>query len=90
MWRGLPEPTSRASRKMVTTRFTSRKGAAGMTLDELDEMETLAALDEAAAEIERGDVVPAAAMMARLRQAFGMPRRRGARGRGASESGAAP
>ena len=45
-------------------------------LDRMDEMETLLALDEAAGEIERGDVVPAGEMMARLRKEFRIPRRR--------------
>jgi PHD/YefM family antitoxin component YafN of YafNO toxin-antitoxin module len=45
-------------------------------LDRMDELETLLALDEAAAEIERGEGVPAAEMMTRLRKKYGMPRGR--------------
>lgn len=45
-------------------------------LDRMDELETLLALDEAAGEIERGEVVPAGEMITRLRKEFGMPRRR--------------
>lgn len=45
------------------------------TEDKMEEVETLAALAEAAGEIERGEVVPAAEMIARLRKEFGMPRR---------------
>lgn len=37
-------------------------------LDRLDELETLRALDEAAAEIERGEVEPADDVLARLRR----------------------
>lgn len=46
-------------------------------LDRLDELETLVALDEAAAEIERGEGAPAAEVLTRLRREFGMaPRAR--------------
>ncbi|MGQ0562840.1 MAG: type II toxin-antitoxin system Phd/YefM family antitoxin [Gemmatimonadota bacterium] len=44
-------------------------------LDRLDELETLLALDEAAAEIDRGEVEPAAEMLAQLRQQLGIRKR---------------
>lgn len=42
------------------------------TVNQIEERATLAALDEAAAEIERGEGVDAHDMMARLRKDFGM------------------
>jgi PHD/YefM family antitoxin component YafN of YafNO toxin-antitoxin module len=44
-------------------------------LDRLDELETIRALDEAAAEIARGEVEPALAMMSQLRQQLGLRQR---------------
>lgn len=41
-------------------------------LDRLDELETLAALNEAAAEIDRGEGVPAEEALALLRQKLGV------------------
>jgi PHD/YefM family antitoxin component YafN of YafNO toxin-antitoxin module len=46
-------------------------------LDRLDEVETLAALNEAAAEIERGEGAPAAEVLDRLREQLGIRQRAG-------------
>lgn len=52
-------------------------GAYQELLDRIDELETLRALDEAEAEIERGEVEPASEMLARLRRDLGIrPRNR--------------
>ncbi len=41
-------------------------------LDRIDELETLLALDEAAAEVERGETEPAADFLARMRKELGI------------------
>lgn len=46
-------------------------------LDRLDELETLAALNEAATEIERGEGEPASEVFARLRRDLGIRQRVG-------------
>jgi PHD/YefM family antitoxin component YafN of YafNO toxin-antitoxin module len=45
-------------------------------LDKLDEAETLLALEEAEADIARGDVTPASIALPRLRKRLGLPARR--------------